>query len=189
MPLSKPEPRDHIHTREIRCRGFRRRDGLWDIEGSLEDTKTYSFDNNDRGGIVSGEPIHGMRIRLTVDDTLTVQAAEAATDAGPFHICGDITPRFAKLEGLRIGLGWRRAVLDVMGGVRGCTHLTDLLIGPMTTTAMQTVAAARAARSEARDPGRKPALIDSCHAFAADGPVVAREWPQHATGNKEGQSE
>ena len=40
MPLSRAVPRDHIHTREIRCRGFRRRDGLWDIEGVLEDTKT-----------------------------------------------------------------------------------------------------------------------------------------------------
>lgn len=178
MPLSKPQPRDHIHTREIRCRGFRRHDGLWDIEASLEDTKSYSFANHDRGGIVSGEPIHAMQLRVTVDEDLVVQSAEAATDAGPFTICGDIAPAFAALSGLRIGPGWRKAVLVRMAGVRGCTHLTELLLGPLTTTAIQTVSAART-RREGRD-GQRPALIDSCHAFAADGPIVARQWPEHA---------
>jgi hypothetical protein len=182
MPLSRAAPRDHIHTREIRCRGFRRRDGLWDIEGVLEDTKTYSFDNHDRGGIASGEPIHAMQVRLTVDDTLTVKAAEAATDAGPFDVCGTIVPVFASLVGERIGPGWRKIVLARMAGVRGCTHLTDLLLGPVTTTAMQTIAAARTHRESRSDSGR-PALLGSCHAFASDGPVVKRQWPDLYTGN------
>lgn len=183
MPLSRPEPRDHIHTREIRCRGFRRRDGLWDIEGVLEDTKTYSFDNHDRAGIVSGEPIHAMHVRLTVDDDLTVRGAEAATAAGPFDICGRIAPVFRALIGLRIGPGWRKAVLQRMAGVHGCTHLTDLLLGPVTTTAVQTVAAARSRRERGDETGKKPALIDSCHAFSADGPVVERQWPDFYTGD------
>ena len=70
MPLSRPAPRKHIHTREIRCRGYHRKDGLWDIEAFLVDTKTYGFDNVDRGRIDAGEPIHGMWIRLTVDEDL-----------------------------------------------------------------------------------------------------------------------
>ncbi|HRK96389.1 MAG TPA: DUF2889 domain-containing protein [Rhodospirillales bacterium] len=103
MPLSRPAPREHIHSREIRCRGFRRADGMWDVEGVLEDTKTYSFANHDRDGIVSGEPIHRMHVRLTVDDALVVQAAEAFTEAAPFSLCGDIAPAFAGLVGLRVG--------------------------------------------------------------------------------------
>ena len=183
MPLTRAAPRDHIHTRNIRCRGFRRHDGLWDIEGVLEDTKTYSFDNQDRGGIASGEPIHAMQVRLTLDDNLTIKAAEAATNAGPFHICGTIVPVFASLVGERIGPGWRKTVLAKMGGVRGCTHLTDLLLGPVTTTAMQTIGAARAER-ESRDATGKPALLDGCHAFASDGPVVQRQWPDLYRGDK-----
>lgn len=182
MPLSRPEPREHIHTREIRCRGYRRTDGLWDIEGVLEDTKTYSFDNHDRKGIVSGEPIHAMRLRLTVDDDLTIRVAEAATEAGPFSICGDIAPVFATLIGLRIGPGWRKAVLERMAGVRGCTHLTDLLLGPVTTTAFQTVAPARSRRERTAETGKRPALIESCHAFSAEGPIVKRQWPEFYTG-------
>lgn len=176
-------PREHIHTREIRCRGFRRQDGLWDIEGVLEDTKTYSFDNHDRAGIVSGEPIHRMHLRLTVDDDMVVRAAEAFTEAGPFHICGDIAPAFAALVGLKIGPGWRRAVMQRMSGAHGCTHLTDLLLGPVSTAAFQTVAAARARRDGTSKPDRKPPLIDTCHAFAADGPVVRRQWPDFYTGS------
>lgn len=177
MSLSKPERREHIHTRDIRCRGFRREDGLWDIEAVLEDTKTYSFANADRGGIAAGEPIHRMHIRLTLDDDMQVRAAEAATEAGPFGLCGAITPVFAGLVGLRIGPGWRKAVLGRMAGVKGCTHLTELLLGPLTTTAVQTIASARARRQEAAADGRPPPILDTCHALATSSPVVARHWP------------
>lgn len=124
-----------------------------------------------------------MHIRLTLDDALVVQAAEAFTEAAPFSLCGDIAPTFGSLVGLRIGPGWRKAVLGRMAGVHGCTHLSDLLIGPVTQTAMQTVGPARTRRQQAARPGTKPAVIDTCHALAATGPVVAREWPAFYTGS------
>jgi hypothetical protein len=178
MPLSRPTRREHVHSREIRCRGFRREDGMWDIEGQLEDTKTYSFANRDRGGIVAGEPIHRMLIRLTVDDDLLVHAAEAATDSGPFGLCGAIAPVFEELVGMRIGPGWRKAVLAKMAGVKGCTHLTDLLLGPVTTTALQTIAAARSRRQEAAGDERPPPILDTCHALARTSDVVRDHWPE-----------
>lgn len=30
-----------IHQRHVECRGYLRPDGLWDIEGRLEDVKTH----------------------------------------------------------------------------------------------------------------------------------------------------
>jgi len=182
MSLSKPVARDHIHTRDIQCRGFRRQDGLWDIEGLMVDTKTYSFDNVDRGAINSGEPIHKMWLRLTVDDDLKVHEAEAATDAGPFTICGDITPSFKLLEGLTIGRGWRKTVLERLGRTKGCTHLTDMLTGQMAVVAFQTVTPAREKRGAASSNGDKPGLLDSCHALATDTPVVKKLWPKFYTG-------
>ena len=111
MSLSPPVPRDPIHARRIDCRGYRRSDGLWDIEGHLTDTKSYGFANSFRGEIAPGEPIHDMWLRLTLDDELTVIRAEAVTAAGPFAICPAITPAFTKLEGLqdRSGLAAGRA--------------------------------------------------------------------------------
>jgi hypothetical protein len=178
MPLSRPPRREHIHSREIRCRGFRREDGLWDIEGLLEDTKTYSFANRDRDGIMAGEPIHRMLVRLTLDDELVVHAAEAATEAGPFGLCGAITPIFEGLKGLRIGPGWRKEVLARMAGVHGCTHLTDLLLGPVTTTALQTITAARSRRQESADAEHPPPILDTCHALSRTSEVVRAHWPK-----------
>ena len=69
MPLSTPVPRQMLHRRVVQCTGYRREDGLWDIEGHMVDTKTYSVPNEDRGGVIqAGEPLHEMWIRLTVDE-------------------------------------------------------------------------------------------------------------------------
>ncbi|MFQ5763733.1 MAG: DUF2889 domain-containing protein [Rhodospirillales bacterium] len=177
MPLSKPEPRKHLHTREIQCRGYEREDGLWEIEASIVDTKTYSFDNQDRGGVASGEPVHHMRVRLTVDDDLVVRRAEATTEAGPYTICGDVAPVVETLVGAAIQPGWRKDVLKRMGGVKGCTHITDLLVGPVAVTAHQTIEAARRRRKAVSPDTGKPPQLDTCHAYARTSPVVKRLWP------------
>ncbi len=177
MPLSKPTPRNKIHNREIHAQGFQRDDGLWDIESRLVDTKSYSFDNTERGSINSGEAIHDISIRLTLNDEMTVQSAEAIIDSGPFTMCGDITPSFSSLVGLSIKPGWRRDVLQRLGGTKGCTHLVDMLLGPLAVTAWQTVNPARQKRNSASAASGKPPLLNSCHAFSASSPVVKREWP------------
>ena len=81
MPLSPPAPRAPIHQRAIRCEGFRREDGYWDIEGTLVDTKSYPFANTWRTRVEPGDSRHEMRMRLTIDETYMVVAVEAATDA------------------------------------------------------------------------------------------------------------
>ncbi|MCK6450308.1 MAG: DUF2889 domain-containing protein, partial [Alphaproteobacteria bacterium] len=105
MPLSPAVPREPMHRREVECRGYRRADGLWDIEGHLVDTKTYAFDNAWRGRVEPGTPVHEMWIRLTLDTALNIKAVEAQTDFSPYEMCGGITPDFQKLVGLRIAPG------------------------------------------------------------------------------------
>ncbi len=182
MPLSKAAPRDHIHTRDIVCRGYRRKDGLWDIEASLTDIKTYCFDNDHRDGIAAGEPIHHMLMRLTLDDEMVVQSAEASTEAAPYGICGNVTEAFSQLAGLKIGPGWRKAVHRIMGGVCGCTHLRDLLMGPAAVTAYQTIIPIRR-RDGTGDPTARPGTLNTCHAYAEDGAIVRQHWPNFYTGD------
>lgn len=177
MPISKPAPRDHIHTRSIQCTGYKRKDGLWDIDGYMTDTKSYTFDSIDREHIASGEPIHHMIMRITIDDDMVIQSAEASTEFAPYHICGDISDNFAQLKGLKIGPGWRRAVNQAMGGTHGCTHLRDLLIGPLAVTAYQTIVPMRRRANPDTTPTRRPAIIGTCHAYAPNGPIVERMWP------------
>ena len=179
MSLSKPQPRQLIHTREIDCRGYARDDGLWDIEARLLDIKSYSFPNEDRGGIHAGEPIHLMRVRVTVDESLTIHEIEAVTEEAPFTICDGINDAYRALKGENLGPGWIRRVREVVGGVGGCTHLTDLLIGPIATTAFQTVVATGKAKEAPEDERGLPRVVNTCHALAADGPIVARLWPDY----------
>ena len=39
MPLSQPQDRELLHSRDIVLRGYRRSDGLYDIEAQLTDAK------------------------------------------------------------------------------------------------------------------------------------------------------
>ncbi len=182
MPLSTAAPRTALHRRTIECQGFRREDGLWDIEARLVDTKTYAFENRDRGGMVQpGEPLHEMLVRVTIDDDFLIRSVEAVTEAGPFAPCGEISPAFSALAGLRIGKGFPAEVRRRFGGVHGCTHIVELF-GPIATTAYQTLFPARESRAAEKSDRERPRVIDQCHALAADGPVVARLWPEFHTG-------
>lgn len=184
MPLSDPVAREPIHTRTVTCQGYRRADGLWDIEGHMVDTKAYDFERRTRGTLPAGAPVHDMWLRLTVDDDLVVHGAEASMAASPFDMCPRITPEFEKLVGLAIAPGWNRKVKQMLGGVHGCTHLVELL-GPIATTAFQTIFPLRERKQ--REEGGTPIPVEktpvnTCHAMRSDGPVVRTLWPAYYTG-------
>jgi hypothetical protein len=187
MPLSDAAPREHLHTRQVECRGFLREDGLWDIEGHLTDRKTYSFESDERGEITAGTPIHDMWVRMTIDDDMVIRAIEAVTDASPYGMCPSITPNFQRLVGLSVRPGFIPKVKQLLGGVEGCTHLVELM-GPLATTAYQTFFSARGREKREREriergeappdtANQRPPLLATCHTFAVDSPVVQRIWP------------
>ena len=132
IALSAPVARKTLHTRTVKCNGYKRDDDLYDIEGHLVDVKSVGFYNMDRGDLKPGDPIHEMWIRLTVDLNLNVVDVEAKTVWGPYALCGDITPNFKRLKGLSIKKGWTRKTRELLGGTKGCTHLVELL-GPVAT--------------------------------------------------------
>lgn len=160
-------PRKLSHTRSITCHGFEREDGLWDIEAHMQDVKAYAFTSEERGEVLPGTPVHSMWLRLTVDGNLTVQAVEAVTEYSPFpSTCPHIASAYQQIVGLTIGPGWTRKIKELLGGVRGCTHLSELL-GPVATTAFQTIVPKRNKTGM-----RQKALVNTCHAFRADGPLM-----------------
>lgn len=188
MPLSPSVPRKHLHQRKYDMNGYIREDGLWDIEAQLTDEKSYGFDSDFRGRIEAGDYIHDMKIRLTIDDGFTIKAIEAVTDASPYRLCPDITPNFERMVGVRIGPGWRKNIRERLGGVHGCTHLVEMLTA-MATVAYQTFYSSKAQTGKQPvalndEPGTRPALLNSCHAYREDGPVVQKNFPDFYTGPK-----
>lgn len=178
MALSEPADRTLSHTRQIRCQGYKRADGLWDIEAHLLDTKTWDMEMSERanGVIRAGEPLHEMAIRITVDLDLNILDAEAVMDNTPFRMCPAIAERFRLLKGLQIAPGFTRKTRELFGATQGCTHLLELL-GPLATTAFQST---HQERQYLEDRDRTPPpMLNSCHTFAEDSQVIRDHWPAH----------
>ena len=177
--LSTPVPREEVHNRRISCNGFVRQDGLYDIEAELTDNKTYPFPTEFRGNVTPNQFIHHMKVRVTVDRDMKIQAAEALTIAGPYAVCPTANDVFDSLVGLTIGPGWRRRVTDAIGGRHGCTHITELM-GVVGTIAYQThngedargrrlrVGVTGMETAKSRSDKRASVLANSCIAYATD---------------------
>ena len=198
MPLSPPVGRQHLHTRRVTCQGFFREDGLWDIEGRITDEKTYEHANEWRGPLKPGDFVHDMSIRLTLDHKFTIVDVEAVTDKSPYRICGDVAPDFKKLIGLRIGGGFHREVRAAAGrrarlhahrraaGAGGDDGVPDRVVGQgaraQSRPSRQERHCTQAGPPKQQNRKRKPYVIDTCYAWAADGPVVKRWAPDFYTG-------
>jgi hypothetical protein len=181
MPLPQPVARKFVHRRTIVCRGYERSDGAFDVDSSIEDMKPLGtpLSHNPVG---PGDIVHGMSLRITVDAGLTLTDVVAVTDHAPFKVCGAITPNFRKLIGLRLLKGFTKTVRELVGGIQGCVHIVDL-IGIAATVTYQTMGRKRREGAlESKGVTVKPALLNTCHAWATDSPVVKREFPKFYTG-------
>ena len=173
LPVSEVE-RELTHTRRVRYEGYKRTDGLWDIEAHLLDTKNHDY-HLKTGVRRAGQPIHDMWIRITIDRSFTVLGAEASMDAVPYPGgCENITPAYRKLVGLNLLRGFRSRVWELLGNVKGCTHLTEMLAG-LPTAGIQTFAGET---KEEREDGGKPFQLDQCHALETSTDTVKVWYPK-----------
>lgn len=172
MPLTPSTDRKRLHVRRATYEGFERADGLFDIDAHMTDVKDQDFQLL-TGRRVAGEPVHEMWVRVTIDRELNVRAIEARIDAMPYpDVCDRIEPAYQKLVGSNLARGFRFALHEAMGGVKGCTHLTELL-GYLPTAAIQTFAGL--AHEGAGD--AKPFQLDRCHTLETNTDTVRRYYP------------
>ncbi len=191
MPEMKPDAaaehdRQLVHTRQIACRAYRTRDGLFEIEATVTDAKGQEVPFRSRPPVAAGEFMHSMALSVTIDSDFTIREAKAHTAQAPWPSCGETDAAYRKLIGLRIGGGFIRQVRQLLGGTRGCTHITDI-ITQVANTYMQASFPDRLARQLAisPDPRQWPdkvtlAFVDQCHAWRHDGEALLREYPELA---------
>jgi hypothetical protein len=173
LPVSNVE-RELRHTRRVRYEGYKRADGLWDIEAHLTDLKNHDF-HLKTGVRRAGLPVHEMWLRITIDRSLTILEAVASSDAVPYPGgCETIAPAYRKLVGLNLGRGFRKSVTALLGGVHGCTHMTEMLAG-LPTAAIQTFAGEL---PEEREGAGKPFQLDRCHALETTTETVRKWYPK-----------
>ncbi|MDM0103464.1 DUF2889 domain-containing protein [Variovorax sp. J22R24] len=182
-PTLPPATRRLLHTREIVCRGYLREDGLLDVESTMKDVTPEGSDLFFKR-LGAGEHLHRMRITMTVDTDLVIRQLQVHTEAAPTPYCADSNPAYRGLEGMKIGPGFTRKARALVGGTKGCTHLTELL-GPLATTAMQALFALRRETGSLRSahqaggPLPKPSLAGMCQAYREDGEALKIIWPMH----------
>lgn len=181
MPLPPPQPRKHLHLRQVSYDGYLREDGLWDLEARMTDTKSYAFTTPDRGEMLPGTAIHDMFIRATVDDAMKIVEITAVMASRPFPECPKAEDPMQKMVGATMGPGWRHTIEKAIGGTQGCTHLRELLFN-MATAAYQTIPPyhAHVANTTIRAPeaGQPPSHLGKCMAWDFNGTVIKRIYPQ-----------
>ncbi|WP_230969490.1 DUF2889 domain-containing protein [Nitrogeniibacter aestuarii] len=157
-----------IHSRRIQLDGYLRSDGLLEIEARLSDTKAVDYAISS-GIRKAGEPIHEMVILVVVDARMDVVSVAAKSQAVPYPgACEEIAPAYASLAGLNLMAGFREAVRSQLGGIQGCSHLTELLLA-VPTAAVQTFASFF---RDNEDAAQKPFQLDRCHALDSRGETV-----------------
>ena len=179
MPLSSPAARERLHRRGVSYEGFRRDDGLFDIEAHITDHKDRDY-KLAMGTRSKDIPVHNMWARVTIDRRFEVIDIEAVTDEMPYPgQCNRIGPEYKKLIGSNLLKGFRKSIAENMGGVNGCTHLSELL-GYLPTAAVQTFAGIKN-EADSVD-GKKPFQLDSCHALASNTETVRVYYPKWFVG-------
>lgn len=181
-----PSDRRAVHSRRISCEGFVRDDGLYEVEGLLVDTKPQPLHLVNRN-VPAGEPIHQMRVRLTIDRDRFIVDARAFSEHHPYETCAEVEAGYRRLIGLRVEPGFTRQVKRLFRGVEGCTHMTELL-PTMASTLFQVIWAdgsyAQADQEALAAPvGNSP--LGGCHALRLDGHVVRTYFPRHSHEAKE----
>lgn len=189
--LPPASPRRPIHTRRITFEGFLRDDDLWDIDCELSDTKAIPITMHERGVLPVGEPVHLLRVRLTVDDAFTIRAVQTNSERVPFQECHVAAAMpMQKLVGLTMGTGWRRTIDGAIGGVAGCTHLRELVFNAATAAFQMIPGYRQSQRPSGAPPGatadKPPFYMGQCMTWAFEGPVVQRIAPQFYRIRKDG---
>ena len=176
LPPSAPE-RKLKHRRNIDVQVFSRGNGLWEVDAHITDIKTR--DANLAGGLrKAGDPIHEMLLRLVVDEQFNVIESGAQTLKMPYpDLCDQHGDAYGQLVGLNLLKGFRAAAKEVLGGVKGCTHITELC-QVLPTAVLQAFVGEVSDSRENPASGKRPFQIDACHALRSDAEAVRLHYPR-----------
>ncbi|WP_457552265.1 DUF2889 domain-containing protein [Desulfobacula sp.] len=129
----------------------------------------------------SGEPIepnvfHHMQIQLLVKIAqLKIVDIHAKIPGAPHDtVCREMENSLDEIKGLTIAPGFTSKVKKIAGGIKGCVHLTTLLLS-MAPSALQgywIFEARQEHRSENSVLDIEKYLVDTCWAWRKEGPLV-----------------
>lgn len=175
--MTTPMARRPIHKRAVTFDVFEREDGLIDVDCTVQDTKPFAYPDRERGVIPAGGFVHDIACTLTVDGEGIVAAVAVAMRDRPYDYCEGSTTAAQGLVGRSLVRGWRKTLVEVLGGACGCTHLREMLASAPTayiqaTTALRQMK--RIERGQGQYEGEKPYWVGGCYTWAEGSPVTKR---------------
>ncbi len=178
MPLPPAAPQRQLkHRRQIDVQVFSRGGGLWEVDATLVDTKTRVAQMAD-GPRAPGEPIHDMLLRLVVNEQLDILQAGSLTQHMPYPGgCNDHDDAYGQLVGLNLLKNFRHSLRQRLGGVLGCTHLTELA-QVLPTAVVQGFAGEVIDTRGTAEGASQPFQLDRCHALRSSGETVRVHYPR-----------
>lgn len=165
-----------VHERRMELRTYPLENDQLVVEGWLRDERLV------QGFHWNGEPrqagvVHLMCVRMLIGDwPVTILDAEAEMPETPHALCPSTLEGVKKVIGLQIVSGYSEKVNHLLGGVRGCTHLTHLIV-VMGTAALHGYwthySRNRHPIPRSLDEFRGlSSLINSCKLWGEDGPIM-----------------
>jgi hypothetical protein len=165
-----------VHERRLELRSYPLEDGRLVIEGWLRDERLvegYHWNG------VPREPgvVHWMCIRFLVGGwPLTILDAEGEMPDVPHQQCPSTLGGIKGIVGVKIVAGYSEKVRRIFGGIRGCNHLTHLMM-VMGTAALhgywtQHSRKRRPVPRSLEEFEALPQLVNSCALWGHDGPIM-----------------
>jgi hypothetical protein len=165
-----------VHERRLELRSYPLEDGRLIIEGWLRDERLvdgYHWNGVPRDSGV----VHWMCIRFLVGDwPLTILDAEGEMPNVPHQLCPSTLEGIKRAVGIKIVAGYSERIRRIFGGVRGCNHLTHLMM-VMGTAALhgywtQHSRERRPVPRSLEEFEALPQLLNSCALWGEDGPIM-----------------
>jgi hypothetical protein len=172
--IGKPKG-EKLHTRNIEV-------SIYDYDGQRIIAEGFFKDDRfQETHLITGETfpsgaIHHMTIRLLVKcSNFLIEDIAVDLLSVPRQVCRETIGCLAPLKGLTVTKGFTSKVKKLVGGNKGCTHLVELLL-TMAPVIFQGLAAQQSQKPAAFESDQvkmmSQSLVNTCHAWREDGPVV-----------------
>ncbi len=178
MGIMKQALDTSIHKRQISLATYPADNHCIIVEGVLMDDRTVDV-YTATGEKKPPGTIHHMVIRMLVGPPgLTIQAVEVEMLQHPRVECTDTMQSLELLKGLQIKSGYSAKVNNLIGGNKGCAHLTTL-VNSMAQEVVQgyySFFAQIPPESAGKDKkqGVSEFIADTCHVWRKDGPLMQK---------------
>ncbi len=182
MGLMEQATGDKIHTRNISLSTYPANDNCVIVEGILKDDRTVGI------YLATGEKkppgtIHQMIIRMLIGPPgMTIQDVEVEMVDVPRTQCFETVESVKRIKGLKVKSGFTAKVKELMGGNKGCAHMTTLITsmaheviqGYYTFFTQNNENIAGNKTSSDYKKGINSFLQDTCHVWRKGGPLITR---------------